>query len=350
MAPTDRTGKTTAHMYAQETSRLYKPVMSMAVLGLLGLNLVLDLGCHAGWASSACTDIGFTTYPAYGAGETLLSEVISVFLCLFGIFLALASYLHGRAQMTRISVVFLMLFIVAFVGENNLMRDDLRPQFLVVILVWLGIELLLRRSFLPIILLLIGCIVGFIGTVADHSTHAVYQNFAQQEVSDSFFAPLVPLFGKAEEFLEMGGWIFFALAAIAALDIRMPRIHPTRFLALGMVAVVLLAFGVSFLHIRDNDAFETARKLAFFTTVAGIALGSATAFRTYGSQSFVARAYCGLFALALYWLCLFTPAVYTHEHSKTISSWTWIIPLLSMHWFMVTSARIQQQKPVPDTA
>lgn len=336
-------------MHLQEQSRFHKPGLALLVLGLFGLNLLLDLSCYAGWASSACTDIGFTTYPAYGAGEMLLSEVISVFLCLFGIFLSLGSYLHGRTQLTRISIVFMMLFIVAFLGENNLMRDDLRPQFLVVILVWLGVELLLRRSFLPIVLLLIGCVVGFIGTVEDESTHAVYQNFAQQDIGDAFFASVIPLFGKAEEFLEMGGWIFFALAAVAALDVRMPTKQPTRFLGLGVTIVVVLAVGVSLLHIRDNDTFEAARKLAFFVTVAGVALSSVTAFRTYANQSPVARVYCGLFALALYWLCLFTPAVYTHEHSKTISSWTWIIPLLSMHWFMVTSARIQQKKPVSDT-
>ncbi|MES1926317.1 hypothetical protein T31B1_13384 [Salinisphaera sp. T31B1] len=310
----------------------------------MAINLGLDQACRAGWGAARCLQPGFTLFPPYGDGELLLCEVVSLVLCLSGILVSLMSYLHGRHTHVRVSVVFLLLFVVAFLGENNLMRDDLRPQFLMVLLVWLGIELLLRRAFWAIGLLLAGCAAGFAGTIGDASAQAALENLLQRDIGATVVGTIATTFGRAEEFLELSGWLLFFLAALAALDLRWPSVRTSSFVAMAVAAIMALAVGDSFLHIRDNEQFEAARKFGFFCAVAGVAIASAAAFRHYAHGEPINRAYCALFCLALYWIGLFTPATYTHEHSKTISSWTWILPLLATHYFMVT-ARNRHMSP-----
>ena len=141
---------------------------------------------------------GATIYLPVDGGEFLLSEVVSLVLCLLGVTVALLTYIDGDRRLSRVAIVFSMLFLIAFVGENNAIRDDLRPQFLIILLVWLGIELLLRRAYAPIVLLLAGCFVAFIGSLGDHTTAIQFQNVFEQELDESVLAPVTRVVGNAE--------------------------------------------------------------------------------------------------------------------------------------------------------
>ena len=313
--------------------------LAAGAIALTVVALVVHAGCVAGAGLSACVAGGATIYPPVDGGEFLLSEVMSLVLCLLGVTVALLTYIDGDRRLSRVAIVFSMLFLIAFVGENNAIRDDLRPQFLIILLVWLGIELLLRRAYAPIVLLLAGCFVAFIGSLGDHTTAIQFQNVFEQELDESVLAPVARVVGNAEEPLELLGWSLFVLAAISVCDVRRPAQRPTLSVVLALAAIVVLSVGATFLHLRDNELYEAERKFGLFCAAAGWGLAVAAAFLAYARRGATAYAYAGVFAVAVYWICVFTPAVYTHEHSKTISSWTWIFPLLSLHAFLLFRPR-----------
>lgn len=313
--------------------------LAVGVIGLTLIAIAIHAGCVAGAGLSACVAGGATIYPPAGGGEFLLSEVMSLVLCLLGVTISVLTYIDGDRRLSRVAILFSMLFLFAFVGENNAVRDDLRPQFLIILLVWLGIELLLRRAFVTIMLLFAGCVVAFFGSLGDHTTAIQFQNVFEQELEASILAPVARVVGSAEEPLELLGWGLFLLAAISICDVRRPAYRPTLFVVLALAATVVLAVGATFLHLRDNELYEAERKFGLFCAAAGWGLAVAAAFIAYARRGAAAYAYAGVFAVAVYWICVFTPAVYTHEHSKTISSWTWIFPLLSLHAFLLFRPR-----------
>jgi|GEM_PF-3064815 len=301
--------------------------------------IALTLGCQSGWTWGRCLDTGVTIYPPANGGEFLLPEVLSLALCISGIAIALLAYINGDPERLRISVVFLMVFITAVVGENNLMRDDIRAQFLLVLLIWLGIELLLRRDYLPIVLLGLGCVVVFAGSLGDHTMHIQFRNVFGIAISDSVLAPVQALLDNQEETTELVGWLLFLFAGFAALDFHINRYHPIRFVLLICATLILLTVGNTFLHLRNNEALESARKFGFFCSLAGVILTLASAYADQARASIAARSHYATLTLAAYLLFVFAPAVYTHEHSKTVSSWTWLVPLLAMHYFLITQRR-----------
>ncbi len=308
-----------------------------AIVLVVGVAIALGLGCESGWGWAACVDSGLTIYPPIGGGEFLLSEVASLVVVLGGIFVSLIAYANGEQRRVRVSVVFLMLFIATYIGENNMMRDDLRSQFLMVLLIWVGVELLLRRLYMPIVLLGLGCAVAFIGSLGDHTMHIQFEGVFGITIAESGLAPLQQIFGAHEEALEIIGWGFFLAAAVRALDIRFIRTQSTIFFILIAGAVLAITIGNTFLQAPDNDTFEGARKFGLFCSLASVAFVCASVFISYPVG--YPRIHCATLTLAAYMLFVFSPTTHAHQHSATISSWTWIVPLLALHYYLVTRRR-----------
>jgi hypothetical protein len=118
----------------------------------------------------------------------------------------------------------------------------------------------------------------------------------------------------------------------------------------ALLFVSTIAVGNSLLHLGDNDTFEDFRKLGLFCSVAGVAcLGTALLWR-HGGGGMLPRAYCTLAIVAAYWIGVYAPAVYTHEHSKTISSWLWIFPVFSAYYVLVSFRRAALADPSSNAA
>ncbi len=314
-----------------------KPSLYAAIALGVGIVIALGLGCGSGWGWAACVDRGLTIYPPIGGGEFLLSEVASLVVVLGGIFFSLIAYANGEQRRVRVSVVFLMLFIATYIGENNMMRDDLRSQFLMVLLIWVGVELLLRRRYLPIVLLGLGCGVAFIGSLGDNTMQIQFEGVFGMTIAESALAPLQRIFGAHEESLEVIGWGFFLAAAVRALDIRFIQTQSAVFFVLIAGAVLAITIGNTFLQAADNDTFEGARKFGLFCSLAGVAFVCASVFVSYPVG--YPRIHCATLTLAAYMLFVFSPTTHAHQHSATISSWTWIVPLLALHYYLVTRRR-----------
>ncbi|MBS61974.1 hypothetical protein [Salinisphaera sp.] len=274
-----------------------------------------------------------------GSGELMLSEVVSLVANLVGLLIAYQGYINRDGRQVRVASLFILFFTIGLISESNLMRDDIRPQFLLILLIWISIELILERSLAAIGLIALGIFLPAIGQLGDHTTHIQFENMFGKPLSESVLAPWVDRFGALEEPFELAGWLLFAAAAAAALKTHILAEGRARFMALAVLAIAAIAIGNSFLHLRDDNEFESFRKLGFFCSVAGVASAGAAVLLQHGRRDMLARAYCLLFVVVAYWIAVYAPAVYRHEHSKTMSSWIWIFPVFAGYYTLVSCRR-----------
>lgn len=322
---------------ASET--MTKAVWIIAIAAIAAVTFALAGGCHLGWGAGFCIDEVATIAPFIGTGEFMLTEVVSLVACLLGLLIAYHGYIDDDPHQVRLASLFILFFVISAVSENNLMRDDIRPQFLVILLAWITVELILARSFAAVGLLALGVAVPMIGQLGDHTTHIQFENLFGHQISESVLAPWADTFGALEEPFELAGWLLFATAAAVALNAN-PRVEGrARFMALAVISIAAITIGNSFLHLRDNNAFESFRKLGFFCSVAGVACAGTALLLRHGRRDMLARAYCLLFIVAAYWIAVYAPAVYRHEHSKTMSSWIWIFPVFAGYYALVSCRR-----------
>ncbi|WP_353219189.1 hypothetical protein [Salinisphaera sp. S4-8] len=269
----------------------------------------------------------------------MLTEVVSLVACLIGLLIAYNAYVDGEPRRVRLAALFILFFTISLISENNLMRDDIRPQFLLVLLIWMTVELVLARSFAAIALLVMGVVVPALGQLGDHTTHIQFKNVFGLPISDSILATWANIFGVLEEPLELSGWLLFATAAAVSLDTRAISTGRIRFMTLAAIAVAAIATGNSFLHLPDSDTYEALRKFGLFCSTAGVACAGAAVLLRHAHGDRLARAYCILFIVVAYWIAVYAPSVYRHEHSKTISSWLWIFPVFAGYYTLVSCRR-----------
>tara|TARA_Y100001968_G_scaffold30605_1_gene23612 strand:- start:969 stop:1967 length:999 start_codon:yes stop_codon:yes gene_type:complete len=311
----------------------------ITIAAIAAATFALTGACSFGWNIGLCIDRTATIAPFIGTGEFMLTEVVSLVACLLGVLIAYHGYTATDGAQVRLSSLFIVFFVISMISENNMMRDDIRPQFLIILLVWITVELVLARSFAPILLLLLGVAVPMVGQLGDHTTHVQFENLFGQDISQSVLAPWVDSFGALEEPFELAGWLLFATAAAVALKTHILTEGRARFMTLAVLAILAIAVGNSFLHLRDNNEFESFRKLGLFCSVAGVACAGAAVLLQHGRRHVLARAYCLLFIVVAYWIAVYGPAVYRHEHSKTMSSWIWIFPVFAGYYTLVSCRR-----------
>ena len=312
----------------------------IAIAAVATVTFILAGGCRIGWEAGFCASERATIAPFIDArGEFMLTEVVSLVACLIGLLIAYNAYVDGDPRRVRLAALFILFFTISLISENNLMRDDIRPQFLLVLLIWMTVELVLARSFAAIALLVMGVGLPVLGQLGDHTTHIQFENVFGLPISDSIIAGWTNVFGVLEEPLELAGWLLFATAAAVGLDTRPISTGRSRFMALAAIAIAALAIGNSFLRLQDNDTFEAWRKFGLFCSVAGVACAGAALLLRHARGDRLARAYCILFIVVAYWIAVYAPSVYRHEHSKTISSWLWIFPVFAGYYTLVSCRR-----------
>ena len=313
----------------------------IAIVGLAAATFALATGCSLGLDAGFCADGRATIAPfiVEGSGEFKLTEVVSLIVCLLGVLVAYNAYIDGRPHTVRLAALFTIFFTIALLSENNLMRDDIRPQFLLVLLIWLSVELVIARAFGAILVLVIGIIAPALGQLGDHTTLIEFENLFDTPVSDTKLAAWANTFGALEEPLELAGWLLFVSSAALALDVRPIARDRYRLTLLAVVAMGAIAVGNSMLHLSDNDTYEAYRKIGLFTSVAGVACIGAALLLRHGKQGSLPRAYCAMCIIIAYWVAVYAPSIYTHEHSQTMSSWLWIFPVFYGHYLLVTFRR-----------
>lgn len=319
----------------------------IAIAALAAVTFALDGGCRFGWDAGFCVLDRATIAPSiHDTGEFMLTEVVSLAVCLIGLVIAYIAYVDGDARGVRLAALFILLFAISLISENNLMRDDVRPQFVLVLLIWISIEFLIARSPAAIALLVLGVLVAALGQLGDHTTEVQFENFFGMSIADSPLAGIARTFGALEEPLEMAGWLLFVVGAVVGLDIRPIPHHRARFLGLMLVGGLAIVVGNTYLHVPDDHPHQALRKFGLFCSVAGVALASIALLLRHARQGALAQAYCALFIVAAYWIGAYAPTIYVHEHSKTISSWVWIFPVLTGYYALV---RFRRSYGEPDT-
>ena len=312
----------------------------IAIATLAAATFALASGCRTGWDMAFCVQQRATIAPFIDdTGEFMLTEVISLVAILAGLLIAYHGYVADEPRQTRLASLFIVFFAISLISENNLIRDDIRPQFLLILLIWISVELVLARSFAAIAFLIAGVGLPALGQLGDHTTHIQFENLFGVSISDSAIAGWADVFGVLEEPLELAGWLSFATAAALALDTRLIHADRVRFMILTAAAIVAIPVGNSFLHLRDTDTFEAFRKFGLFCSVAGVACAGAALLLRHAQGDRLARAYCILFIVVAYWIAVYAPSVYRHEHSKTISSWLWIFPVFAGYYTLVSCRR-----------
>lgn len=313
----------------------------IAIAAVAAVTFTLATGCRIGWDAGFCADNRASIAPFIGGGsEFMLTEVMSLIGCMIGLIVAYQSYIDGNAPRVRLAALFLVFFTIALIGENNLVRDDVRPQMLIVLLVWISVEMLIARSPLALALLLLGVLVPALGQLGDNTTQIQFEGVFGIPLSQSVLAPWVNAIGVLEEMLELGGWLLFVVAAAVSLDVRPIARDRYRFMTLATAAIIAIAIGNSGLHLSDDNlAFESLRKIGLFCSVAGVACAGAALLLRHAKRGALAQAYCALFIVAAYWIAVYAPTHHMHQHSKTISSWVWIFPIFAGYYALVRFRR-----------
>lgn len=292
----------------------------IAIALLSAVTFILAAGCAMGWDIGLCLDSQATIAPFLDQpGEFMLTEVVSLVACLIGLLIAYSAYIDGDARGVRVAGLFILLFAIALISENNLMRDDIRPQFILVLLIWISIELLIARSPAAIGLLVLGVFVAALGQLGDHTTEVQFENFFGKPLSNSGIAGIARTFGPLEEAFELAGWLLFVVAAVVGLDVRPIARRRGRFVLLALAAVIAIALGNTFLHAPDDhahqahQAHQALRKFGLFCSVAGVACIGAALLGRHAARGPLARSYCVLFIVAAYWIAAYAPSIYVHK-------------------------------------
>lgn len=322
-----------------QTFNVNRFALFFSIAAIVAVAIGLHAGCTNGWAWSMCVPSGLSLFPPAGGGELILMEALSLAICLIGIVYSFLAYADPQQPGRRVSIVFLLLFLTTYIGEANLFRDDVRAQVLAVLLVWVSIELLLARRILPIVLLFSGCMIAFAGSLGDHTMHIQFEHATGQSISASALAPVQRLLGDQEEVTELLGWTFFLFAALRALPMRLSPRHTRLCLLLIATAIIAISFGDTYLTLRQTHEFEAARKTGLFVAFAGVMIATAAFYlgfdRSDRARQSLARAHCAMLAVALYTTFVLAPVMYTHEHNKTTSYATWVLPLLALYFYLL---------------
>lgn len=316
-----------------------RTVVFLAVL--IGVLIVIGLhqGCVGGWAWRACVPAGLSLLPIGGGGEFLLVEAFSLTICLVGATFCFLAYADMSQPGRRAAIVFTVLLLATYLGEQNLFRDDVRAPVLALLLVWVSIELLLLRRLLPIVLLFVGCMIAFAGSLGDHTMHIQFEGATGESISQSVLAPVQRMAGPFEEITELLGWTFFVFAAIAAFKVQIDSRKAGLFLVLTLLAILCISFGDTYMTLRQSHYLEGFRKTGLFTAFIGVALATAALYqrlpRSTPEASTLARAHAATFATAAFMAVVLAPIMYTHEHNKTVSYATWLLPLLALYFYLL---------------
>lgn len=314
---------------------------ALFLAALISVLLVIGLhqGCVGGWSWSACVPAGLSLLPIAGGGEFLLVEAFSLTICLVGITFCFLAYCDPHQPGRRAAIVFTLLLLATYLGELNLFRDDVRAPVLALLLVWVSIELLLLRRLLPIVLLFVGCMIAFAGSLGDHTMHIQFENTTGESISQSVLAPVQRIVGPFEETTELVGWTLFLFAAIATFKVQVDGRRASLFLALALLAIVCISFGDTYMMLRQTHVLQGFRKTGLFTAFIGVALATAALYqrlpRSTPEASTLARAHAATFATAAFMTVVLAPIIYTHEHNKTVSYATWLLPLLSLYFYLL---------------
>lgn len=303
----------------------------------------LDFACRQGWGFAGCTPWGLSIYPPTGGGETVLSEAVSLTVLMIGAIVALAAgFDRHQPRHKRVALVFFVLFAMVYLGENNLFRDDVRTPILALILVWVSIELLLLKRILPILILFLATMLAFLGSLGDHTMYIQFQHATGEKISHSPLAGAQTVFGPLEEITEFLAWTLYVLAALMVLQVRLAVSQRVWFGLCVVFALLAITVGDTLLQLRAHE-YDTVRKAAFFTAFSGVIAATVGFYlcspRATESQKMLARAHAALFAVSLWSVTVLAPTIITHEHNKTVSEATWVLPLLALYFYLHHTSR-----------
>lgn len=336
-----------------------KPLNRLALLVTVFMLALIacaaNISCMHGLIQTPCVDGAFSIYPPIGGGEFTVSEALSLTILLMGVGLSLLAYQHERGASQRVAIVFLLLFIATYLGENNLFRDDVRAPTLAVLLFWLSVDLLLARRLMPVAWLAVGCGVAFAGSLGDHTMHIQFQDFASETIQQSPLAQIQTLIGPYEEITEVIGWMFFVMALINTFETRLTSNAPRLFLLATAAALVCATLGDTLLQLHQTHIFTGTRKIgllfAFLATIAATyAFCLATPARIELPRP-ASDSHAAFFAVSVLAVLVLGPTMYTHEHNKTVSYVTWLVPMLGLYGYLMRQRGfLNRPNPSPHSA
>ena len=184
-------------------------------------------------------------------GERRLTEQLSKYYLFITILISTHTYTaQNKKNGIKLAICFLLLGLVMYLSESNMMHDDARPVFGLLILAYIFYLLAVSREWLVSFLLLLGCVLIAMGQITD----IVLDNIAYDRAE--FIKAFVPLSIRDyistlnEEPFEVAGAASVCLSMIIySFDSLQKLFRNSRYTVLGfLIAAGMIAIGNSFLH------------------------------------------------------------------------------------------------------
>ena len=269
-------------------------------------------------------------------GEYRITEQLSKYFLLLTILISVHSYVtQNLRKRVKLSICFLLLGLVMYLSESNMIAEVLEPYFGVILFMCTFFFLVRNREWVPFLLLFLGCTAISLGVITDIA-HDITRFGRTDFIERILPEPILNyLWRYPEEAFDVLGAAFVCLSIINyTIESLINLFKNNKYTSFGFLATAgMIAVGNSFLHYQQKPSLElTCYSLTL--TIVGF-LGLIKISRNINMKNTV----IGLptlerFSLFIFLFFVVIPAVFGAENSIVLSLVLWL-PTISFIGFFL---------------
>ena len=197
--------------------------------------------------------------------EYTMAEQLAKFYLFIIVLISVLSYqVSKQANKIKLSISFLMLGLIMYMSESNMITENTQPIFGLIIVVSTCIFLLRIRSWFSIVLLIVGFSLVGCGSLID----LAHEKEIVSLLLPSFIIPLLEFL--PEDYYETLGIAFLCLSAILCFQVTLQDFlkRNKKVTLLILLASGMIAFGNGFLHWQYHPSVKRYL-VALLMTISG---------------------------------------------------------------------------------